>query len=224
MSKIYLILFLCFGTLLCNGFSDNITHNTNNNIKKEEEAIKLPKDTIDEQIQKYFDNDLEVLVASFKQHSSNDNKKCKGTIYILRNKKKPQMRVAYENGPVQDIVMEGRYISIINRKTQKAKSYSILTTPLYALLSGKKKFSEFKPRIMVNKDDVTVIIKYEKQYIILVFSTKITNNVTMIDKLIAWTIEDNNSAINVGFDEKKYYVNDRSRLPSDIFTIKCTQR
>ena len=118
MSKIYLILFLCFGTLLCNEFSDNIIHNTNNNTTKEQKnAIKIPKDTIDEQIQKYFDNDLEVLVASFTQHSSNDNKKCKGTIYILRNKKKPQMRVAYENGPVQDIVMEGRYIFIINRKT-----------------------------------------------------------------------------------------------------------
>ena len=209
--RIILLSLFCGTVLYSHGFSTTVENVDN-------------KYTIENQLKEFFESKLKVFVASFVQQSSNDKTKCRGTIYILRDNKKPQMRVAYENGPIQDIIMEGKKISIINRKTRKIKTYSILTTPLYALLSGKTKLSDFKYNIIVNTNDITVNINTDQNNIILLFSTKKSNVGPILDKLLAWTIDDGKTIINVGFNTNKYYINDRSKLPDGIFTIKIVPK
>ena len=213
MKYIFSILAVCFNVILCNV---EIQSNEKKIISTSGEY------TIEKQLKEYFENTLESLVASFIQKSSDTNEKCNGTIYISRNKNKPQMRVQYKNGSIQDIFMSGRYISIIDRKIKKKKTYSILTTPLYALLSGNLKLSDLKPNIIVNQNDVTINIKSNNQNITIVFSTVTTNKRQTIDKLIAWTIDDGKTVINVGFDTKNYFVNDKSKIPNGIYDIKNT--
>ena len=215
MKHLYIVLALCCNIILC---SCNAT-NTNKSPNGNKTIFASGEYTVEKQLKEYFEN-IESLVASFVQQSSNNNEKCKGTIYILRNKKKPQMRIKYENGQIQDIFMSGRYISIIDRKTKKKKTYSILTTPLYALLSGNLKLSDLKPNIIVNKNDVTVNIKSNNQDITIVFSTIKTHAGQVIDKLIAWTIDDGKTIINVGFDTKSYFLNNKSKIPNGIYDIK----
>lgn len=192
--------------------NNNISNksNLNNNIVHVSNIIQILND--------YFTN-LKSFKASFVQQSreiqNKNTEKCDGTINISRNKKNPKMEIQYKNGKIQEIYMEGRYISIINRKTKKKKTYSILTTPLYALLSGNMKISELKPNIIVHKDDITVNIISNKQNITLVFSIKNNkNNELDINKLLAWTIDDGKTIINVGFDNKNYFVNDKQVVES----------
>ena len=213
MKCIFAILAVCFNLMLCNC---NVQSNENKVILTSGEY------TVEKQLKEYFENNLESFVASFIQKSSDSKEKCNGTIYISRNKNKPQMRVQYKNGPIQDIFMSGRYISIIDRKTKKKKTYSILTTPLYALLSGNLNLSDLKPKIIVNKNDVTINIKSNNQDIVIVFSTITNNKKQVIDKLIAWTIYDGKTIINVGFDTKNYFINDKSKIPNGIYDIKNT--
>ena len=193
--------------------NNNILQKSNNNILQKSNNNILQTNNIIQILENYFSN-LKSFKASFVQQSREiQNKKiekCEGTINISRDKKNPKMEIEYENGKIQKIYMEGRYISIINRKTKKKKTYSILTTPLYALLSGNMKISELKPNIIVHKDDITVNIISNKQNITLVFSIKHNkNNELDINKLLAWTIDDGKTIINVGFDSKNYFVNDK---------------
>ena len=185
-------------------YNTQLNNVNNNNIKK-----------YDDQLKKFFEK-LELFNAIFVQQSKNIQdkfykEKCDGTIDIRRNDTNPQMKILYINGPIQEIVMQGRFISILNRKTQKRKSYSILTTPLYALLSGNMKLSELKPNISVNGTNINVYIKSDKQNITLVFSTKQIKNEFKIDQLIAWTVNDGRTIVNVTFSKQSYnIINNRS--------------
>ncbi|MBR1944489.1 MAG: outer-membrane lipoprotein carrier protein LolA [Alphaproteobacteria bacterium] len=180
--------------------------------------IIVPQSNIMQILEDYFNN-LKSFSASFVQQSRNVNnniiEKCEGTINICRDQKNPKMQIKYKDGKIKEIYMEGRYISIVNSQTNKKKTYSILTTPLYALLSGSIDIQKLKPVIIVNKYDITVNIKSDKQNITLVFSTITKNNKLNINKLLAWTVDDGKTIINVGFDDKNYLVNDKAIIEHD---------
>ena len=181
--------------------------------------------TLDKQVENYF-YQLNTFAASFEQIDSKD-KKCNGKMYISKTNKKPQVRVNYNNGEIQDIIMNGRYISIINRKTKKKKTYSILTTPLYALLSGQLKLSDIKYSITSNNNNVILRVEDSNQIINIKFSIiKQTKNkdYKIIDKLLSWTIDDRrNTTITVTFNEKDYNVGTNARIPDNIFDINTVQ-
>lgn len=198
----------------------NTIPNTNDNNAQQKSNINnvLPAHNIVQILDNYFSN-LKSFKASFVQQlreiQNNKIEKCEGTINISRDTKNHKMEIKYKNGKIQEIYMEGRYISVVNRKAKKKRTYSILTTPLYALLSGNMKISELKPNIIIHKDDITVNIISDKQNITLVLSTKNNkNNELSINKLLAWTIEDGKTIINVGFDSKNYFVNDKQIVES----------
>ncbi len=203
-----------------------LSHNLNkNNLNKNERILHdNEKAQVIERMQRYFDN-IKSLVASFIQTSNlvngskSDEQLCNGTIYILKDNNKPQMVINYTTGPTQEIRMEGRFLSVINRKTQKKKKYSIKTTPIYNLLSGGMKIEQLKPEITVKDNNILVNIKQNNQYITLVFDiTRVNNQNFNINKLIAWTIQDSKSIINVKLDKQQYYINDPKRIPNDIFS------
>ena len=194
----------------------------------------VPSSNIIQILDDYFNN-LKSFKASFLQQSqerennkskkrkNNKIEKCEGTINISKNQKKPKMEIKYKNGRIKEIYMEGRYILIVNRETNKKKTYSIITTPLYALLSGNMTLSKLKPNIIIHKDDITININSNNQNITIVLSIrKSRNNKFTIKKLLAWTIEDNNTIINVGFDSKNYFVNGK-QIVEDIDTNKNVQ-
>ena len=167
--------------------------------------------SIDKQIENYFTN-LKSLSADFAQSSDADNEIHKAHIWLVRGKKS-NVRVKYQTGEVKEISMHGRYLTIINRKTNKSRTYSILTTPIYAILSGEIVLKDLDYQIFGdNNHDVSILIRYNnKQTVIMTFSK--SNN--KINQLVAWTISDAKSNIHVGFNSKNYLLN--SHIPDIVF-------
>ena len=183
-------------------------------IEQSKQSIPISK-----QIENYL-NSLEVLSVKFTQKSSSDNRSHKGNIWILRgNKSKSQARVVYDSGPISDMLIQGRYVTIIDRRTKKIHKYSILNTPIYAMLIGQLKLSDLNYKILNDTIQyVCIMIQHSnKQVTVITFSKfKKSGN---IDKLIAWTIDDGKTAIQVEFDTDQYFANDKSKLPSNIFKM-----
>ena len=83
MKCIYIVLTLCFNVILCSCDATNTSKSSNGS----KIIFTSGEYTVEKQLKEYFEN-IESLVASFVQQSSSDNEKCKGTIYILRDKKR----------------------------------------------------------------------------------------------------------------------------------------
>lgn len=167
--------------------------------------------TIDKQIEDYF-KDLKSLSADFAQSTDKDNEIHKAHIWLRRDKK-PKVCIKYQSGEIKEMHMNGKFLTVINRKTNKSRTYSILTTPIYAILSGQLELKDLYYQVFGNNNnDVSILIRYnDKQTIIMTFS-KLKQN---IHNLIAWTISDTKSNIHVGFNSKKYYLN--SKIPDSVF-------
>lgn len=163
-----------------------------------------------EQIEQYI-NGIENLSAEFYQSNSNSNDLDKGSITIDRNtkNKKTSVTVNYDTGIISSIVLKGRYITITYRKTGKSKTYSILTTPIYAILAGKLKLEDFKHQVIEDTDsNTTVRIMHEKQ----VFDLGFKKENKKVNKILYWTVYNGNSWTTVTFDDKTYSVKEKTKV------------
>ncbi len=163
-----------------------------------------PGNTTSEQIEKYL-NSIEILDAEFSQTNSNNNDIDKGSISIRREtiNTKTSVIINYKTGAIESMSLSGRFMTIVDRKNKKSSTYSIRATPIYAIFAGKLNLKELMHQVIEDTGNHTIIrIIYDKQIIELTFRK--TNN--MVDKLLSWTIYNDNGWTNVKFDDMKYYV------------------
>ncbi len=163
-----------------------------------------PGNTTSEQIEKYL-NSIEILDAEFSQTNSNNNDIDKGSISIRREtiNTKTSVIINYKTGAIESMSLSGRFMTIVDRKNKKSSTYSIRATPIYAIFAGKLNLKELMHQVIEDTGNHTIIrIIYDKQIIELTFRK--TNN--MVDKLLSWTIYNDNGWTDVKFDDMKYYV------------------
>lgn len=178
-------------------------------------VAKISEQTSDAQIESYI-NGLESLSAGLCQRASNSDDIHKGHIYIKRggNSNKTKVFITYDSGTVLSMSLKGRVMTIIDRKTRTPKRYSILTTPIYAILTGELNLKDLKHTKLKESDEcVTIRITYEKQFFDLSFSKKNGK----LNGLLAWTVHNSNSWIHTEFNTSNYYENDASKVPDSLF-------
>ncbi len=162
-------------------------------------------------------NGLKSLSASFSETTSRNNDVNKGYIYIKREclNGKTVVKIDYKTGALLSASLNGRFLKLTNRKTRKSQTYSILTTPLYALLAGKLSFKDFSYTVLENsRQRVKVQIVYEKQ----TFNLTFRKNNNKVDKLLFWLVSSDKGWAEVVFDDKNYYENDLSKIPDSTFS------
>lgn len=171
--------------------------------------------TIEQQVDGYFKN-LRFLKSKFKQ-SSNKEPLVQGTIWISKAGKKPQAKVVYESGNIERLLLNGRYLHVKYKDKNKIHTYSILTTPIYSILTGQLSLSDYKYTVCEDtKKSLSLYVELpNKQLMILDFSKDPINN--KVKFLKSWTIRNSNSCIVVELDIKTLFINDETKVPSSVF-------
>lgn len=167
------------------------------------------------QIENYINN-LKSLSAGLFQRSSYSDDIHKGHMYIKRgsNGDKTKVFITYTSGAMLSMSLKGRIMTIVDRETQTPKQYSILTTPIYAILTGELNLKDLKhTKLQESENCVVIRIYYEKQFFDLSFRKKNGK----LAGLLAWTVYNSNSWIHTKFDVSDYLENDISKVPDSLF-------
>ena len=165
--------------------------------------FKIDQRSIIAKIESYV-NGIQNLSASFSERNSKEADINEGHIHVERETKdnKTKVKISYETGKILSIAMNGRFLTVTERKTKKSRTYSILTTPIYALLAGKLNFSSLHYKIIEDTLQYVIVqITYEKQIITLSFRKRGDE----VDKLLSWNIDNGNNWINIEMDENEYH-------------------
>lgn len=179
--------------------------------------FNLYANTVVEQVETYI-NSIDSLSAEFLQTSSNDTEVDTGSISIRRKSKntKTEVSVKYKTGVISSMSLSGRFMTIVDRKTNRSKTYSILTTPIYAILAGELKLKDLKYQVLEDTAQSVIIrIIYERQTIDLLFDKANKN----VNKLLSWTIYNGNGWTNVEFDRSTYSVTAKTTKAKPIKSV-----
>lgn len=198
-----LSLALIGGAIFCTSFCDAVT------------VPKVTEQVSEIQIETYINN-LKSLSAGLCQKSSNSGDIHKGHIYIKRgsNGDKTKVFITYASGAVLSMSLKGRIMTIIDRKTQTPKRYSILTTPIYAILTGELNLKDLKhTKLQESENCVVIRMNHEKQF----FDLSLRKENGKLTGLLAWTVYNSNSWVHTEFDISDYQENDISKVPDSLF-------
>ena len=140
--------------------------------------------------------------------------------FWLSKEKGQEVKIIYTEGVDQEISIKDEVISIIDNDNNKAYSYPISQTPIYAILNNGLDLSKEKYTIVENSHKC-LRLKLNKGSLIggvdltLIFSkySKTKN----IKNLEGWIIDDGKVETLFSFYPEKLFVNDKKKVPHSIF-------